>query len=115
MAYLRGREAAEGLPRDDFAGDFAGTSGVCAEIARSLRAEPGRFAPGISNDRVLLILGSLDDKVPYATGLELRDRLGEPETIVIPLGHYTGIIAAPFAAGDMFEYFRRRFGMLVES
>jgi hypothetical protein len=99
LIYVRAREEAEGLSREDLA----------RELERDFRAEPARFAGAVSNDRVLLILGSLDDKVPYSTGILLRERLGAPETYVVPLGHYTGILAAPFAARKGFGYLRERF------
>jgi hypothetical protein len=99
LLYVRAREEAESLSREDLA----------RELERDFRAEPARFAGAVANDRVLLILGSLDDKVPYGTGLLLREKLGAPETYVIPLGHYTGILAAPFAARKGFAYLRERF------
>lgn len=85
--YLRGRKERDGLDPED----------VAEEIRRWLYLEPGRLAPGIESDRVLLFLGRLDDKVPYGGGLRLRRRLGEPETWILPLGHYTAILAAPWA------------------
>ena len=55
------------------------------------------------------ILGSLDNKVPYSTGLTLYHALEEPELHVYPVGHYTGMIIAPRAATIGFEWLRRRF------
>jgi len=101
LRYLEQRGQRDGVTREE----------ICAEVGRNYKAEPGRFAEGVSNDRVLLFLGSLDNKVPYETGRALREKLGEPETYIIPLGHYTGILAAPYAAGKMFRFLRRRFGM----
>ena len=56
-----------------------------------------------------MVLGSLDNKVPYATGLALHAELGYPELQVYPLGHYTGIVAAPSAARLGFAWLRDRF------
>jgi hypothetical protein len=99
VLYVRAREEAEGLSAED----------VARELQRDFKGEPAVFARGVENDRVLLILGSLDDKVPYATGRILREALGDPETHVVFLGHYTGILAAPFAARKGFAYLRERF------
>jgi dienelactone hydrolase len=101
LRYLQQRGAREALTPEE----------ICAEVSRNYKAEPGRFAEALANDRVLLFLGSLDNKVPYETGKHLREKLGGPETYIIPLGHYTGILAAPFAAGRMFRFLNRRFEM----
>ena len=102
VQYLRRRETRDELTREQ----------IGAEIGRCLEAEPLRFAPSIPNDRSLLFLGALDNKVPYETGLALGKSLGEPEIFIIPLGPYTGILAAPFAAREMFGFFHRRFEAL---
>ncbi len=101
VRYVEVRMAWDRITRDD----------LCFEIATFLRSEPMAMAPFISNDRALVFLGTFDDKVPYACGLKLWQQLGCPEAYILPLGHYTGIAAAPFAASRMFEYFRKRFGM----
>ena len=100
LRYLEQRGARDSMTREE----------ICAEVRRNYKAEPGRFAESIASDRVLLFLGSLDNKVPYKTGKALREKLGEPETYILPLGHYTAILAAPFAAGKMFSFLKRRFG-----
>lgn len=95
--------------------DRADLGEICAEADVFLRSEPLRWASTISNERSLVFLGIFDDKVPYACGLKLWEMLGRPEAYFLPLGHYTGISAAPFAAGRMFEYFRKRFDQLKDS
>lgn len=84
------------------------------EMAAFFAAEPARWAPQVGRDRCLLFLGTVDDKVPYDCGLDLWEKLGQPEAYFLPLGHYTGIAAAPFCARLMFRYFRRVFGMEPE-
>ena len=99
--YIKQRQEKEGLTPE----------GVAAELDRNFQAEPARFAPAISSDRVLLFLGSLDRSVPYDLGLLLREKLGLPDTWILLAGHYSGILAAPFAANRGFAFIRRRFGM----
>ena len=99
--YLRRREEREGLSPE----------GVAAELERNFQADPAKFAPAIASDRVLLFLGSLDQSVPYDLGLLLREKLGLPDTWILLAGHYSGILAAPFAANRGFAFFHRRFGM----
>ena len=59
-----------------------------------------------------MLLGRLDDKVPYAAGLVLRERLGEPKTHLFPLGHYTAALIAPWAASVACDWIRARLGAL---
>jgi hypothetical protein len=98
--YVEKREEREGLTPDE----------VAADLERNFQAEPARFAPAIASDRVLLFLGSLDRSVPYDLGLLLREKLGLPDTWIMLAGHYSGILAAPFAANRGFAFFHRRFG-----
>jgi dipeptidyl aminopeptidase/acylaminoacyl peptidase len=98
--YVRRRAEAEGLTAEE----------VAEEIRRNLSTEPAVLAEAIANDRVLLFLGCLDNKVPYANGLLLREKLGKPETYIVPFGHYTGVLAAGYAARRTFDFFDRRFG-----
>jgi hypothetical protein len=102
--YLERRRARDGLEPE----------AVAAELRRDLLAEPLLFAKYIPPEAALLFLGTLDDKVPYATGLELREALGRPALRTFPLGHYTGLLAAPFAARRGFAWMKERLGASAE-
>ncbi len=102
LEYLRARRERDGLE----------PAAVAAEIGRWYRSRPGEFARSVENDRVLMLLGRLDDKVPYAAGLVLRERLGEPKTHLFPLGHYTAALIAPWAASVACDWIRARLGAL---
>jgi hypothetical protein len=99
MRYLRRRRLLDGLSAEE----------VAAELKRELLAEPMALAEFVPPERVYLFLGSFDDKVPYSTGLALRQALGRPLTEVFPLGHYTGILAAPYSASRGFAWMAERF------
>ena len=81
---------------------------VADEFRRDFRSEPATFAAGVGADRVLLFLGRCDDKVPFESGLLLREKLGKPETYFMPLGHYTSVLAAPWAARVALAWLRAR-------
>ncbi|MBN1443234.1 MAG: hypothetical protein JXA90_11025 [Planctomycetes bacterium] len=98
LEYLQARERASGIT----------AAGVAREFQRGFRCDPARLAPAVEPARVLLLLGACDDKVPYAQGLLLRDKLGEPETYILPLGHYTSVVAAPWAASVALGWMRER-------
>jgi hypothetical protein len=96
--YLEGRLRLDGLSEE----------AVAAEVQRELVAEPAFWAQGVGSDRVLLFLGCLDNKVPYESGLRLRGALGGPETFVLPLGHYTSVLALPWAVGTAIVWMNAR-------
>jgi hypothetical protein len=104
VEYVRERCRREGITPEEIASD----------IRCQLKAEPGRWAETVSNERVLLFLGIFDNKVPYSSGLLLREKLGNPETYILPLGHYTSMISATFAAHHAFTFLKRRFGLEEE-
>ena len=47
------------------------------------------LAPHVDPQRVLMVLATRDDAVPYEKQQELREALGSPEAIVLPSGHVT--------------------------
>lgn len=100
VRYVSSRLAWDGIALGD----------LQSEVDTFLRSEPLRWASSIAPERSLVFLGTLDDKVPYPQGLELWESLGEPQAYFFPLGHYTGMLAAPFAASRMWEYFHEMFG-----
>lgn len=104
LDYLEGR-ARLGMSRDE----------VVADLSAQIVSDPIHVARYVGPERVLMVLGSLDNKVPYPAGLALHAELGFPELHVYPLGHYTGILAAPSAARLGFEWLRGRFASLSAS
>ena len=105
LRYIRGREAADGITREQ----------VGQDLDAFVRSDPAVFARYVANDRTLLFLGAIDNKVPYAAGLDLYEGLGRPEAYFILLGHYTGMLAAPFSASRMFAYLHARLDEGIDS
>jgi len=98
LDYLAARESREGL----------GPASVAQEFADDLRSSAELAAAAIAPRRVLLVLARFDDKVPFARGLELRRLLGDPATHVLPLGHYTSLLLAPWVAGVALDWMVER-------
>ena len=98
LRYLGGRAAREGMSREE----------VAAEIGRWLVSDPLHLAPAVETERVLLVLGRFDTHVPYENGLLLRRTLGEPETYILPWGHYSSVLAAPWAAATAIRWLAAR-------
>ena len=101
--YIERRVEREGRSRD----------AIGIDLRHHIQWTPGDLAESIANDRALLFLGSLDNKVPFENGLLLRERMGRPETHIIPFGHYTAIVAAPFAAKRSFRFMKQRFDAVI--
>lgn len=112
------RDSREGLVQRYFRERGAITGQSKQEIVEDIRrnlTDPLDVAPYVDPRRVILFLASLDDKVPYATGLNLYRALGCPELHVFPVGHYTAMVTAPLAARWGFDWLRRRFESFGEA
>lgn len=82
---------------------------VIERLEHEISLDPIDVAPLVGAERALLYLGTLDDKVHYLSGLALHRALGRPELRILPLGHYTGIVAVPWVARESFAWLHERF------
>jgi acetyl esterase/lipase len=73
-----------------------------------LECDPNTFAPYAPRDKILLVLACCDRVVPFRKGRELREKLGRPETIFLPTGHYTALLGLPYLRHESFKFFRER-------
>lgn len=71
------------------------TEALREEMRRAVVTDPVALARYVPPERVLLVLADHDTSVPTWTGERLREALGDPETIVLPWGHYGSILALP--------------------
>lgn len=62
------------------------------ELAEKIQCDPINYAEHIDANKTLMILARFDKAVPYHKGLELKEKIGNPETIYLLSGHYTAII-----------------------
>jgi hypothetical protein len=74
-----------------------------------LTCDPIRYAPYVDPRKVLLVLARYDTVVPIEKGLELKEKMGHPETIMIPAGHYSAVVSIPYIKTESFQFFQRRF------
>ena len=98
--YLDERTMREGISREEIAREFE----------EWLVSDPLRLAPSVAAERTMLILGRRDRHVPYENGLMLRRELGEPEAFILPWGHYTSLLAAPWSASVAMRWLGKRLG-----
>jgi len=70
--------------------------------------DPMLLAPYIDSRQVLMVLGMWDTVVPFGKGWELRDKVGRPETVLLPTGHYTALLCVPYVKYRCLRFFRRK-------
>ena len=78
-------------------------------LRKMLTRDPLFYAPYVDPHKVLLVLARYDTVVPIAKGLELKEKMGNPETIMIPSGHYTAVLSIPYIKSEAFDFFEKRF------
>jgi 2,6-dihydroxypseudooxynicotine hydrolase len=81
-----------------------------ALLRRSLANDPLAYAPYADPARILMIIARFDRAVPADAGWRLHAALGEPETLVLPTGHYTAALAIPWLRPAVLEFIAARTG-----
>jgi len=82
-----------------------------AILRESITCEPNVFAAHMDPHRVLLVLGVFDHVVPFKLGWKLREHLGKPETMLLPTGHLTAVLAIPTIQMQSVKFFESRMGI----
>jgi hypothetical protein len=63
----------------------------------------------VDAQRVLLVLTRSDAIVPFESQEELRETMGQPETLYLPTGHRPSVLYFPLLRNSAFEFFQRQF------
>jgi dienelactone hydrolase len=80
-----------------------------ARLRSVLKFDPMRYASYVDPKKVLMVLARYDTVVPIKKGLELKKKMGDPETILIPANHYSAVFSIPYIKSQSFEFFEKRF------
>lgn len=80
------------------------------ELRKIVKRDPLLYAPYVDPAKVLLVIARSDDVVPTAKGLELKERMGNPETLMLPGGHYTAVFSIPYIKSQSLAFFEKRLG-----
>ena len=80
-------------------------------LRATIRSDPSMLAPYVRPDDVLMIIARFDRFVPTSASLRLREAFGNPDTVVVPLGHYTTVSDMPFLRFKVMWFFRKKFGV----
>ncbi len=86
------------------------TEALREELRRVVVTDPVALAAFVPPERVLLVMADEDRSVPTWTGERLREALGNPETVVLPWGHYRSILALPLVRTRMRAFLVARLG-----
>jgi hypothetical protein len=81
------------------------------QLQHQISCDPAAFAPYIQPAKVLLVLAIGDTVVPIKTGLELRRKMGTPETILLMAGHYSALAYIPYIQHQALKFYRKRFAV----
>jgi pimeloyl-ACP methyl ester carboxylesterase len=78
------------------------------ELAAKIDCDPINYAEYIDAATTLMILARLDEVVPYRKGLELKEKIGNPETITLLSGHYSAILYIFYVEYQARKFFERQ-------
>ncbi len=81
---------------------------VC-QLSECLQEEPLKAAPAVDPKKVLMIIAKKDKVVLPRYSSALREALKNPETIFLPLGHYTSLLALPYLNRKALAFFKKKF------
>ncbi len=84
------------------------TSSLKEKLCGIFKLDPLKECHSIGKQNVLLFLALFDRIVQTRLGLALRNTLGKPETVFIPLGHYFSILAVPLLKHRALKFFKNR-------
>lgn len=79
-------------------------------LKKAIRLDPLNAASSIPKENVLMFLALFDRVIELRFGLRLRQALGKPKTLFLPLGHYTTLLAMPFLKWKALEFFKEKLG-----
>ena len=77
-------------------------------LASVFKWDPLREAPKLKPETTYLILALFDRVVPYRLGLALKEKLGHPQTVFLPLGHYLSMFASPYIKPRIVKFFKEK-------
>ena len=77
------------------------------ELTEKIECDPINYAQYIDANKTLMILAYFDSVVPFHKGVELKEKIGNPETIYLLSGHYSSIIYLPYVKYQSRKFLQR--------
>jgi dienelactone hydrolase len=94
--------------RDRLVARFGSEPAARAALSASLRTDPVHLAGHVDARRVLLVLASFDGVAPVKNGKLLYERLGRPETVWLPTGHYGALVFSGYVRSLALQFLAAR-------
>lgn len=82
-----------------------------ARAEAAILTDPLKLACYADPSEIKIILTLFDRTVPTGLQLKLWRGFGRPELSILPLGHYTAVLALPYARWQSMRFFERKFDM----
>jgi len=82
---------------------------LALDILRHIKTEPLLFAKYVKSENVAMYISLFDRIVRPVYARRLWKALGKPRAFFVPFGHYTSILAFPFARRMAYRFFREKF------
>lgn len=79
-----------------------------SKLQETIECDPLTYARYIDRDNTMMILGKLDTAVPYSKGMELREKIGYPETLTLFSGHKSAFLYLWYAKRKSLRFFQDR-------
>jgi len=78
------------------------------ELETTIACDPMKYAGHINAARSMMILALFDRAVPFQKGRELKEKIGNPETIYLVSGHYSAILYLYYVRRAALDFFRKK-------
>ena len=76
-------------------------------VRSMLETDTATVSPYLDSKRILMVQAKRDKAVPFAKQEELRQLLGDPETLVLPTGHATSAVYIFYLRKRVLRFFDR--------
>ncbi len=78
-------------------------------LESTLTHDPIHAAGKIDSEKILMIIARRDRVVPFRYADALRKKMGNPETLYLPCGHYLAMLLFPWLRVKALRFFQHRF------
>jgi dienelactone hydrolase len=80
-----------------------------AQLDAAIKLDPLALAPYVDAERVFMVLTRNDAIIPFEAQEQLRETMGDPESMYLLTGHRTSVVYFPKVRSAAFDFFERRF------
>ena len=78
------------------------------QLKTTIACDPMAYADHINAAQSMMILALFDRAVPFKKGQELKEKIGNPETIYLVSGHYSAILYLYYVRWAALNFFREK-------